>query len=452
MVNIQNNSVYGFSRLKHHFQSGLNMPQYDKAISTAKNTTVGNLPNDLLNIVLAANPANKGDAIKSVQEAFKNTSSTLTQFDRLQKEALSRVTPNGQKAAEIFEDNGAFFIDETYNKEMKKLTSAAGETLLKGMSQFVPNLGKVNVKPLGFGSYAQTFKFEFLDNDGNKIISDKVMKLFRQESDFAIEAMKTAAKVLNSAPLDEITKEVQKSRPNIQKSHVEQAKTMYSELVQMKDALEKVQKAQIMHGAAAETNASEYIKHFAGHKTLIRNGIAIPYMSHLGKDSFMISEFVGDNMGANSIFPFKRLGLQHTDLEMNPANTVNGVCVDLGGILPTLSLSKLIKLNTENIDFAEANRIASKSVIAGDKFLMRKLKKFMDIPTPEGKNKYLETLQEEANNTRNMIEKRKINDFIAEVKEKYSDDLIVDYKFEEEEVDIEKITPEVAEMLKDILE
>ena len=219
MVNVQNNSVYGFTNLKNHFQSGINMTQYDKAISTANNTTVGNIPDDLLKIVLAANPTNKGEAIKNIQESFKDTNKVLGGFEELQKEALARFEATPSNAAKILqESSNTFFLDETYNKKMEELISSAGETLLKGMSQHVPNIGKVNITPLGYGSFAQTFKCEFLDNDGKKIISDKVIKTFRPNADLSVLLINKIAETLDKVPIDAIVEN------GVDKNTVEMAK------------------------------------------------------------------------------------------------------------------------------------------------------------------------------------------------------------------------------------
>lgn len=442
MVNVQNNSVYGFTNLKNHFQSGINMTQYDKAISTANNTTVGNIPDDLLKIVLAANPTNKGEAIKNIQESFKDVNKVLGGFEELQKEALARFEATPSNAAKILqESSNTFFLDETYNKKMEELISSAGETLLKGMSQHVPNIGKVNITPLGYGSFAQTFKCEFLDNDGKKIISDKVIKTFRPNADLSVFLINKIAETLDKVPIDAIVEN------GVDKNTVEMAKTQFSMMSNMLKTSgdDIIQKSAYMHGPAAETNIAEYIRHFAGHKTQVRNGVVIPYMSHLGKNSFMVSEFVGSDNGAKSTFPFKRLGLRHTDLDFNPANTINGVCVDLGGIMAEVSYKKLQETRTQTNNQNEAYRLATKSVTTGDKFLMRKLKKFMDTPTPEGKNKYLESLQKEADSTRNMIDKRKINAFIAEMKDKYADDLVImdETVTTGEEVAMNDLSPEI---------
>ncbi len=67
----------------------------------------------------------------------------------------------------------------------------ASKTLTERFSQIIPNCAKVEIKPLGIGSYGQGYKLEFLDADGKKLIHDKVLKVFYQDGQGMMDFGKT---------------------------------------------------------------------------------------------------------------------------------------------------------------------------------------------------------------------------------------------------------------------
>ncbi len=83
----------------------------------------------------------------------------------------------------------------------------------------------------------------------------------------------------------------------------------------------------------------------SGHRLSYKDGIVLPDMYVLSDTPFAISEFICSSMKANKQFDFTRLGLYHSDL--NKQNLINGICFDIGGIMPVVDRTK-IKALAEN--------------------------------------------------------------------------------------------------------
>ena len=56
-------NICGFSRLKNIFRKGINYQSYENMIGTTSRPIMGNIPNDLLQLILKANPNTKKQAI-----------------------------------------------------------------------------------------------------------------------------------------------------------------------------------------------------------------------------------------------------------------------------------------------------------------------------------------------------------------------------------------------------
>ena len=64
------------------------------------------------------------------------------------------------------------------NMQPKAGIKEASMELTEAFSKVLPNCSKVNVVPLSGGAYGVGYKLEFLDSTGEKILHDKVLKLF----------------------------------------------------------------------------------------------------------------------------------------------------------------------------------------------------------------------------------------------------------------------------------
>ena len=86
-----NSTKYGYSRLTNLFRKGINYSQYNKAVLSAVRPVVGNLPKDLLNLIIKSNPYNKRDAIIEVQNAYIKACNILSERTKLIQQAALRL-------------------------------------------------------------------------------------------------------------------------------------------------------------------------------------------------------------------------------------------------------------------------------------------------------------------------------------------------------------------------
>ncbi len=183
---INSNTVSGgYSRLKGYLRSGVNLGQIGKAVETAKNTTIGNLPKDLLNLIIKAHPERKGEMIKGAQAAFDNTAKILAEAETLQTQATKRFAPTLENTLKLFELDTKCIEDNIFKEKMRTVTNIAEKTMLGDMQKILPELKDVKISFVGSGSYGQIYKCEFLDQKGEKLVSDKVIKAFRTDDKFA---------------------------------------------------------------------------------------------------------------------------------------------------------------------------------------------------------------------------------------------------------------------------
>lgn len=417
MVAINQSTIQGFSRLSRVFRSGIRFSSATQIVATAKNKIVGNLPKDLLNLVIKSNPKNKGQVIKNVQEVFEETAINLAKLEKAEEEALSRFVPSLENVLKMFGPNKRLLDDSILKKKMAEIIASAEKKMLTKLKKEIPELDNVKISFVGEGSFGITCKCEFLDANGRRIISDKVIKSFRESSDYHIRLFGQMDEALSKYSNSEIVEFAETKGQVLSKSEVEafrfQLKTMLGNFDEELSATERK-----YHGAIAEANASEFIRFFQGHKTKTTEGILIPDMISLGEHPWQISEYIGNaHTPSKKLFNFERLGLIHSD--SSAGNRINNICIDLGGVKPIASQIKGKPWAWTKEELICALTEADNSHILGDKFLMKKLKKFFSLRTKEEKLLYLQQLEEEAIITRNALEKDKIKQFIREVKDKY---------------------------------
>lgn len=409
----------GFSRLKDVFRGGINLSQYQKIIDTAKNPTIGNLSDDLINLIIKNNPFNKGEKIKAVQSIFDEVACALSNVEKLELDALKRFKPSIDNAVKILESsktgvNKNVALDAVFDKKLLKLLSDTGESMTKKLQSILPDLNQVNISIIGEGSFGQTFKCEFLKENAEKLVSDKVFKTFRTDPNYSEKYLNCLNDVLNKFSVKNLYKTCKSRGIDVSKDFISEQKDtigMISKALKESNGTETC--AQKFHGVAAEANITEYLRHHSGHKIGPKQGLVLPDMFRFGKNPYQISEFVGDGMQASERFSFKRLGLFHTDLDLNPGNSINGVCVDIGGVVPYPVMSAPVEGSGLNL-FGNCT-----SSIVGDKFSTRLLKRFMSCKDSD-KMAFLDDLEKNAVNVKNRIDRKKILDFVTETREKFS--------------------------------
>lgn len=422
---IAKTTIQGFSRLKGVFRSGINYSQYDKIVSTAKNTVIGNLPNDMLSLIIKSNPFNKADSIKTIQGAFDDAVINLSKIDKVEINAMKRFKPSSDNVVKLFKTQD-FYIDEIFQRDLAKITLETERILLKKIQPVLSDLASVRISHLGLGAYGNTFRCDFLNSSGEKLINDKVIKIFR-EYDYSTTYIDTITNVLNRFSIKNIMRTLKKSKINVKKEQIEQQQKMFTRISEALKSNECEYMARI-HGANPEANISEFLKFYSGHKVKPSDGLVIPDMFKLGKNSYQISEFVGKTTKATKKYNFERIGLEHSDLSLNPGNRINGICIDIGGIVPSTSSSKVelaaqLQKSGEKVDPSKQFFEVYSSSIIGDKFMTKLLKRFMNCKTVDERLTYLKNLEESAKNTKNCIERRKILSTVEEIKDKYANSL-----------------------------
>ena len=72
----------GYSRLKRVFVASQNYKQYEKIVSGAKNKILGNIPKEILDVILKTYPENKVEYIKKMQFILGQTAKILKEYEK----------------------------------------------------------------------------------------------------------------------------------------------------------------------------------------------------------------------------------------------------------------------------------------------------------------------------------------------------------------------------------
>ncbi len=416
----------GFSRLKNMFRHGINYNDYSRIVSSASNKTIGNIPQNLLEIIIINNPTTKKEAILRAQKAFEDANIELSAIDKAQQQLINRTPVTLENFYRYITnlDNGKNTIsDKIFENKITEILCKAEGAMYKKLSPIIPNLHNIKMEPIGNGAYSNIFKCQLFDKNGEKIIEDLVIKSYRQGSTTTDMQVQKLFKMLDTYSNEELMKYANANNLKISISNIQSLRDVAKVAKTAKSTKNENRYLDAMHGAFAEANASEYIKYMTGHKVTEKNGLVIPYMFNLGKNPFCVSKFIDSNIHqANQIYKFERLGLQHTDLWVNPANTINNICVDMGGIRGCFDNQKLnyyAKLEKETgiIDFFGLID-SSKSTIVGDKEATRILKEVQNLKSTETVLAYLKSIETRIATTKNELERRMLKETLAELKTK----------------------------------
>lgn len=425
--NFQPAHTDGFSRLSGLFRHGINYRNYDSFVPSAKNKLVGNLPSSLLQLIIKNNPETKADAIKSVQQSFKEAAAILAENNKVHLQAINRFSSTIDNAVEMIENiNDAypkFYQDKIFLEKSTEILIMAEEKILSALKKTIPDVKNVKVSYLGQGGFAQTYRCEIIDNNDQKIIPDRVIKLFRDDNvNFMLQILAKAHEVMSKFSANLI------SRMAKQKGLLIEDNTVKDIQLDFKIANETIHDASVSkakqeklrqkHGAYAEANTAEYIKYMYGKKLKPEDGIVIPDLFYLGDTKFALAQYVDSSIKTDKVFDFSRLGLYHSDLNEKPSNTINGVCIDMGGIMPECLRKTSNSVTNFFGDFLKlifSPQSMTQSYIVGDKFATRLLKKYQSCKTPKEKFEMLEVFRQKAKQVTNEVIKRKYLNVIDEI-------------------------------------
>ena len=382
----------GYSRLKNIFRKGINYQSYENMVSTTSHPIMGNIPNDLLQLILKANPITKKQAILKAQEAYINASYLLTGMTKINIQAVNRSKISLDSAVNMLKsDNiGLLFTDKIYNEKSTEIILKAEQAMLDKFKTILPMAKNVKITNIGQGAYSDVYKCEIFGTEEKKLVADRIIKCYKSDNNFNRTLFEKTNKIFSQYSDEEIVSYARSKEIELDLNKVKEKRKLF------KDTLEsiKLQTSDTdkymatMHGANAEANATEYIRYMNGHKISESQGLVLPDMFVLSDNPFSISKFLDGTIHGN-MFNFKRLGLEHSDLSTNPGNLINGVCIDIGGIETKESLStvsKLVKearskgLSDSPRNFLILKRKSRQSNIIGDKEATRILKLIQDSP------------------------------------------------------------------------
>lgn len=405
----------GFSRLKGIFRKGINYTQYDKIVDTAKNKIVGNLPKDLLNSIIVKHPNEKAKCIKAAQGAFENAAAVLSDTEKIQIQSINRTPSTLENTVKLIESSERkdIYQDKIFKQKSAQIIKDAQTEIYNGLKKIFPEIGEVKISNIGDGCYSNAFKCHITDKNGKKICEDTVIKSFKSVLAKEETASLKFDSMLAKYSDEEILQYAKEHGIKITQTGLEATRSMSSQIT---DWISKNKGAKTymnsMHGAKPEANAAQYLKTFGGHKIGSKEGLSIPDMFYLGEHPFSLAKFVDGSQTAERKFNFKRLGLTHTDLELNPANAVNGVCIDLGGIRGALNKNSFSIFGPSTIVDA------TKSDIVGNKQATRILKHIQGMKSFEQADEYIKALEYYADHCKSGLERKTILSTLKEIKEK----------------------------------
>ena len=243
------------SRLKRIFRRDINYLTYKKFVPYTKNQIIGNIPIEVIKLF----KEDKAASIKIFQKKLSNIANYLRGYYVYSKKQNIIINKFSDLSPEDFE-----------NFE-KQITSFANKQLCK----VLPKNISVDLKYTGKGAWGNVFKFSMLDDSGNKIMSDKALKVYH--------------KTFGGIPC---------------LSHI--------------------------HGSCAETNFWTFLKFFAGHN-LDKTQFTKHYISDL-KNGYALTEFI-DSKSVTHIFPLdinNLFRLKYSDIMNTP---ISGKFYDAGGFV-----------------------------------------------------------------------------------------------------------------------
>jgi hypothetical protein len=247
------------SRLKRIFRRDINYLTYKKFVPYTKNQIIGNIPIEVIKLF----KEDKAASIKIFQKKLSNIANYLRGYYVYSKKQNIIINKFSDLSPEDFE-----------NFE-KQITSFANKQLCK----VLPKNISVDLKYTGKGAWGNVFHFSMSDKKGNKIMSDKALKIYHKKFG-GVSCL----------------------------SH--------------------------MHGSCAEANFWTFMKFFAGHD-LDKTQFTKHYISDL-KNGYALTEFI-DSKSVKNIFPLdlsNLFRLKYSDIMNTP---MSGKFYDAGGFVKTFN-------------------------------------------------------------------------------------------------------------------
>lgn len=125
------------SRLKKFFQSNLNYKTYQDFVPYTKNATVGNIPNEIIQMF---SPNERAAKIKTFQSAIAQATNT------------SRAGKNEEEIRQVLSD---------------------------GLKDIMPKGTQTELEYIGYGGFKDVYRFGLKDKDGKKLMHDKALLVYK---------------------------------------------------------------------------------------------------------------------------------------------------------------------------------------------------------------------------------------------------------------------------------
>lgn len=329
-------SAAGYSRLKGIFTAGMNYKNYELIVSTAKNGTIGNIPHELIGMILKSNPENKAGMIKQACNGFVEASKILNSETKEQIKYFQNMTL--KDLFELFAKQDV--VPKIKTPGIEKLSEQAAKLIEKSLHGILPSGSKVKVSHLGDGAFGTGYRMEFLCANGEKLLKDRALKIYRGTDDVvalsvvSLEKFNQLVLASNENTLTKIIEKVAGSKLS-KKELSEGISSMKQEaanfnLEETRNLLkESYTDALSLHGIAAEANSAAVLKRGVGHNLSKTNLIKSDMFDT--KNRFSIAQFADENLSkVTSEVNFSSLGIRAGDL--HSGNIINGRIIDYGAM------------------------------------------------------------------------------------------------------------------------
>lgn len=335
-------------------------------------TTIGSLPSEFIKKIKSLDKSDISTEIKAIQESFAQASQKLDEINILSKKSLEDVIAGDEKGqlakyAEAIRNvaqskdadhyNNIYiglrnvrWVDKATASKIKDEARNILETAFKKQG-LIGEKDSIKIKDLGEGMFGHCYKISFFDEDGKKLFTDKVIKVFKNEElekEFMVNAKVLETQVLkkNGDTLSKYIEMKAKGANPRQRyifDEIKYYKKQKESSIQFNDGLttdliKKMERSQVdadfyklekQHGAVREANSAAYIKKAMGH-SMQNSDITPQYLFDI-KNNYALSEFATKTNNLKTT-DFERLGLYSVD-GASDGNYINGKLVDLGGMI-----------------------------------------------------------------------------------------------------------------------
>ena len=327
----------GFSRLKGIFTQGQNYKNYNQMVETCKRPIIGNIPNELIRLILKTNPSNKAEIIKSIQKAFAETAEVLKSCQKAQLDSIKNLSGYESEIEFLYKMlMGGEHLKLTQSNEEAEIVKSASQHLENSLQSLLQNGTKVQIDYVNEGCFKNCYKLQIYDTDGKKLIHDRALNVYKDvnlSGEIIKAKYKKTQELLNKYSDDEIRKWM--ASKNIQEQtlfRVNIRRMLLQRYIPENEGNEKIKfmlDNASCHGINAEANSITRLKHIAGHN-LSRSNAADTDMFDL-KTGFQLEQFSDDTLPKiTHKIDFDNLGLSANDL--HPSNLVKDRITDFGDL------------------------------------------------------------------------------------------------------------------------